>query len=180
MNIGTLKGKTIAEEKELLAPIVRRFLETHPISDDVISVVEIDPTLSDTAAFCAEYGVESKQAANCVIIEVKRGEDVWYVACVVLADTKVDVNGLLKKHLDVRKASFAPMEKAVEMTGMEFGAITPIGLPSTWNIIIDSRVVQADKVIIGSGIRKSKLIIKGSILKDLPNVTVLQDLGIIK
>jgi prolyl-tRNA editing enzyme YbaK/EbsC (Cys-tRNA(Pro) deacylase) len=87
------------------------------------------------------------------------------------------VNGLARKTLDVRRASFAPMKKAVELTGMEFGAITPIGLPSEWQILVDTAVADSAYVIIGSGIRKSKLAVPGSFLAGFPNVQVIEGLG---
>lgn len=180
MHIGNLEGLSVIENKDLLAQPVASFIENHSELVDLIAVAEIDPTLSDTAAFCEHYAVGPEQAANCVIIETKQGESVQYVACVVLATTKADVNGLLRQHLNVRKASFAPMEKAVEMTGMEFGAITPIGLPSDWTILIDSRVTDTEAVIIGSGLRKSKLLVKGKALAQLPNAIVLEGLGILR
>ena len=180
MKIGDLEGSNVVERKDLLASPVADFIENHKYLIEEMSVAEIDSTLSDTAAFCNHYNVTPAQAANCVIIETKRGETAQYVACVILATTKADVNGLVRRHLDVRKASFAPMEKAVALTGMEFGAITPIGLPSDWPILVDSRVVATDMVIIGSGIRKSKLLVSGKIFQHVPNVTILENLGIEK
>jgi hypothetical protein len=47
----------------------------------------------------------------------------------VLATDRADVNRTVRKHLDVRKISFASMDEAVSRTGMEYGGITPIGLP---------------------------------------------------
>ena len=89
----------------------------------------IDPELADTAAFCERYGVALLDSANCVVIAGRREGEVRYAACVVLATTRADVNGVVRRRLDVRKASFAPMEDAVTLTGMEYGGITPIGLP---------------------------------------------------
>ena len=117
------------------------------------------------------------QAANCVVLEAKRADRNWFAACVVFGNTRADVNGLARKTLDARKVSFAPMEQAVAQTGMEYGAITPIGLPSDWSILIDKAVADSNYVIIGSGIRKSKLAVPGSFLASLPNVQVLDGLG---
>ncbi len=142
-----------------------------------IGVAEIDPQFSDTASFCKEYGVTPEQCANCVIIEAKRGENKEFAACIILASTRADVNGLARRTLDARKASFASMDQAVSETSMEYGAITPIGLPAEWRILVDSKVIETDYVIIGSGIRKSKLVIPGKVLVQIPNVTVLEGLG---
>ena len=69
------------------------------------------------------------------------------------------------------------MEQAVAQTGMEYGAITPVGLPPGWAILIDKKVADSDYVIIGSGIRKSKLAVSGKFLASLPNAQVLECLG---
>jgi len=176
MNLGILEGISIEKGKELLAlPTAKALAELHFSSE--ISVVEINPEFSDTATFCEQYQIQPNQAANCVMIETRRGEKSQFVACVVLATTRADVNGLVRRHLDARKASFASMDSAVSLTGMEYGAITPIGLPNDWPILIDSAVAQSPGVIIGSGIRKSKLIVTGKTLASLPNATILEGLG---
>ncbi len=82
-------------------------------------------------------------------------------ACVVLSTTRADINSVVKRLLDVRKCSFLPMDRAVELTGMEYGGITPIGLPVAWPVYVDSRVTATDVVIIGSGVRRSKLLLPG-------------------
>ncbi len=176
IELGTLNINSISDSRDLLAPTVDRFLKT--ISNlGQIGVTKIDPTLSDTAKFCEQYQVGLDQAANCVILEAKRGDRRWLAACVVLGSTRVDVNKLAKKTLDARKVSFAPMEKAVAESGMEYGAITPVGLPADWPILIDKAVADSEYVIIGSGKRESKLVVSGSFLAQLPNVQVLEGLG---
>ena len=128
-------------------------------------------------AFCAAYEVGLDESANCVVVAGKREGVVRYAACVVLATTRADVNGVVRRALDVRKASFAPMADAVEMTGMEYGGITPIGLPEQWPILVDARVVATPHVIIGSGVRHSKIALPGPALGALPNARVLDDLA---
>src|SRR5205085_11925646 len=119
-------------------------------------------------AFCERYGVGLDVSANCVVIAARRGETTRYAACAVLATTRADVNGVVRRHLDARKASFAPMDDAVAQTGMEYGGITPIGLPADWPILVDGAVVAAGPVVIGSGIRGSKIELPGDALADLP------------
>lgn len=92
-----------------------------------VQVSEIDETLADTAAFCEHYDIGLNVSANCVIVEAKRADKVWYAACVILATTKVDVNNGVRRHLDARKISFAPMDKATTLTQMQYGGINPIG-----------------------------------------------------
>jgi len=112
-------------------------------------------------------------SANCVVVEARRAERVWFAACVVLATTRADVNGIVRKHLGARKISFTPMDSAVSQTGMEYGGITPIGLPADWPILIDLNVIDQQFVIIGSGIRGSKLQAATQVLTSLPNAEVL-------
>lgn|SRR3989344_1298021 len=176
VKLGTLEFVPATEHPELLAKSVAEAL-THLSETENVGVAEIDPKLSDTAGFCKRYQVELNQAANCVVLEAKRAERTWFAACVVLATTRADVNGLGRKTLDARKVSFAPMEQAVIQTGMEYGAITPIGLPAEWSILIDKAVADSPRVIIGSGIRKSKLAVPGSVLASLSNAQVLEGLG---
>lgn len=137
----------------------------------------IDPELADTAAFCAAYDVNMDDSANCVVIAGRRGDVTRYAACVVLATTRADVNGLVRKRLDARKASFAPMDEAVALTGMEFGGITPIGLPAPWPIFIDAAVLGRDVVVIGSGLRRSKLALPSAALADLHGAEVIDGLA---
>lgn len=170
MRIGSLDFIPAAERLDLVAKPVAVVLGSR--ADDVY-VTAIDPTLSDTAAFCAAYGIGMEVSANCVVLEAKRAERTWYVACMVLATDRADVNGTIRRHLDARKISFAPMPEAVSLTGMEYGGITPLGLPDSWPVLVDERVSQADYVIIGSGIRGSKLLVPGKVLAGLPNTLVL-------
>lgn len=172
---GSLNFSPIKEHPALLAKPVVAALSKRNSSD--VGVSEIDAELSDTAAFCDFYKINLNQAANCVILEAKKGEHMWYAACVVLGSTRADVNGLARKTLDARRVSFASMQKAVELTGMEYGAITPVGLPTDWPILIDSEVAGSESIIIGSGIRKSKLAVSGKFLALLPRAQILEGLG---
>src|SRR5207302_4720164 len=129
--------------------------------DEPFQVAPIDPELADTAAFCERYGVPLEASANCVIVAGRRGAAVRFAACAVLATTRADVNGVVRRHLDARKASFAPMDDAVAQTGMEYGGITPIGLPADWPVLVDRAVVDSGLVVIGSGLRRSKLALPG-------------------
>lgn len=137
----------------------------------------IDAELADTAAFCEHYGVAPEHSANCVVIAGKRGGEISYAACVVLATTRADVNGVVRRRLDARKASFAPMDAAVELTGMEYGGITPIGLPPSWPVLVDAAVLERDVVVIGSGLRRSKLALAPTLLTQLPTAEVVEGLA---
>lgn len=142
-----------------------------------VYVAPIDPALSDTAAFCEHYDVPMWSSANCVVVTGRRDGRQRWAAAVILATTRADVNGVLRRRIDVRKVSFAAMEDAVEATGMEYGGITPIGLPAGWPILIDRAVVEAGPVIIGSGIRGSKILIDGAALALLSGAEVIDGLA---
>jgi prolyl-tRNA editing enzyme YbaK/EbsC (Cys-tRNA(Pro) deacylase) len=172
--LGNLQTTPALDRPELLAPSVVRALKA---ANGDVHVAEIDPDLADTAAFCVQYEVNLEESANCVVIAGKRGGETRYAACVILATTRADVNGAVRRYLDVRKASFASMDTATAETGMEYGGITPIGLPARWPVLIDARVVAVPHVVIGSGVRRSKLVLPGPALADLPNAEVINDLA---
>jgi prolyl-tRNA editing enzyme YbaK/EbsC (Cys-tRNA(Pro) deacylase) len=161
---------------ELVAAPVRARLRDWSAGAAVLAAA-IDPDLADTAAFCARYGVELADSANCVVIAGRRGDATSYAACVVLATTRADVNGVVRRRLDARKASFAPMADAVELSGMEYGGITPIGLPAEWPVLIDRAVLDRAQVVIGSGLRRSKLALPPAALAELPNAEVIDGLA---
>ncbi len=165
------------DRPDLVAPAVTQALSTLDGAEQVL-VVDTDPDLADTANFCQAYEVPLEASANCVVVAGKRGETVKLAGCVVLATTRADVNGLVRKHLDARKASFAPMDLAVAETGMEYGGITPIGLPAGWPLLIDAAVVDVPFVIIGSGRRRGKLVLPGKLLAAVAGAEVLPGLGV--
>lgn len=172
-----LTWRTALESAELLAPPVLTAL-TGLTDATAVRAAAIDAELADTAAFGEAYGIPPEQSANCVIVAGRRGDRTSYAACVVLATTRADVNGFVRRRLDARKASFAPQEDAVQLSGMEFGGITPLGLPADWAVLVDAAVVTAGDVVVGSGIRGSKLLLPGSLLATLPSVEVVDGLGL--
>lgn len=136
-------------------------------------VAEIDPELADTAAFCEAYGSAPEHSANCVVVAGRRGGETRRAAVLVLATDRADINDVVRRHLDVRKISFAPMDETVERTGMAYGGITPIGLPAEWPVLVDEAVLAAGEVVIGSGVRGSKLLVDAAELAALPAAEVL-------
>src|SRR6201991_2820389 len=167
MEAGKLSVEPASEVPELVAAPVRPHLR------DGLWASEIDPDLADTAAFCEHYDIGLDISANCVVVEARRADRTWYAACVVLATTRADVNGIVRKHLGARKISFAAMDAAVSLTRMEYGGITPVGLPDDWPILVDLNVIDQARVVIGSGIRGSKLLAATEVLAALPNAEVL-------
>ncbi len=171
---GRLEWVAALGRVDLLAAPVARALS----SLDEVRVAQIDPELADTAAFCREYGVTLAQSANCVVIAARRGGETRLAACVVFANTRADVNGIVRRHLEARKASFAPTYVAVAATGMAYGGITPVGLPIEWPLLIDSAVAGAPHVVVGSGLRQSKLLVPGVWLAARPGAQVVEGLGL--
>jgi prolyl-tRNA editing enzyme YbaK/EbsC (Cys-tRNA(Pro) deacylase) len=172
---GELTVVEAAEHPELLGEGVREVLDERQI--ERCGVVAIDPALADTAEFCAAYGSPPEASANCVLVTGKRSGQQRFAACVVLAGTRAEVNTVVRRRLDVRKASFVAMEQAVALTRMEYGGITPVGLPPDWPILLDEAVAESGELVIGSGIRASKLLVPGELLTGLPKAEVVPGLG---
>ncbi|MEV5972811.1 YbaK/EbsC family protein [Streptomyces sp. NPDC051921] len=163
----------------LTAPVaeaVRAWRGTVPV--DSILYVDTDPAIADTAVFVEHHGQELLDAsANCVIVAGRRGETTTPAACVVRSATRVDVNGVVRKELGSRKVRFAPVDVATGDTGMEYGGITPVGLPEGWPVLVDATVVDTEWVLVGSGRRRGKLILPGKAFAELPGAVVLEGLG---
>ena len=151
-----------------------------PAAADDVLVAAIDPDHADTAAMTERYDLALDLSANCVIVAGRRAGEERVAACVVRATTRADVNNRVKRLLDVRKASFWPMELAVAASGMEYGAITPLGLPAgegRWRLLLDTRILDG-WAIIGSGVRGSKLLLPGTLLAEVPGSEVVDGLAL--
>jgi prolyl-tRNA editing enzyme YbaK/EbsC (Cys-tRNA(Pro) deacylase) len=172
MTLGVLDWVPATGHPQLLAPAVAKFLTTWSHASAVL-VAAIDPELADTAAFCEHYQVPAEASANCVVVEGRRGEVTTRAACMVLATHRADVNGVVRRRLGARKASFAAMEQTVADTAMEYGGITPLGLPPDWPVLVDDAVVDVEVAVVGSGVRRSKIALPGSLLAELPAAEVL-------
>ena len=172
MKLGKLDFADVRQHPELIARPTKDAVDKYDLKDVFVSAIDAD--LADTAAFCKAYDIGLDVSANCVIVEAKRADKTWYAACMILATNRADINGVVRRQLDARKISFAPMDAATSLTGMEYGGITPIGLPGDWPILVDAAIAEKEYVILGSGVRGSKLLVPGSILGHLPNALVLE------
>jgi len=173
-SLGSLTWLPVSGRPDLLAPVVApAALALGPGA----WVAEVEDHLADTAAFTAAYGVAASASANCVVVAARRGGDTTLAACLVLATTRADVNGVVRRHLGARKASFAPQELAEAESGMAHGGITPVGLPASWPLLVDAAVADAGWVVVGSGTRHSKLALTGAAVAALPGAQVLTGLG---
>ncbi|PZR52565.1 hypothetical protein DNL40_11525 [Xylanimonas oleitrophica] len=181
--LGGLAWAPALDHPELLATptaaVLRAWAEAEPRVAAEVAVAEIDPDHADTATLNEVHQLPPSASANCVLVGGRRGEAEKIAACVVRATTTADVNRLVRKLLDVRKASFLPMDRATAESGMEYGGITPVGLPQGWRVLLDSRVVEPGSLaLMGSGVRRSKLLVPGDLLATLPGAEVVEGLGI--
>lgn len=174
--LGGLTGVAAGERPDLLADPTRAALTALGLLD-VVGIVEIDPAISDTAATQEAYGLTPRQLVNCVLVGGRRDGVERVAAALVPADKRADVNGFVRRRLDVRKASFLPREQAVATSGMEYGGITPIGLPESWPLLLDADAAAEALVVVGSGVRRSKLLVPGGVLAALPAAEVSADLA---
>ena len=139
-------------------------------------VVPCDPALADTAAFCEHYGYAPEDSANTIVVASKR-EPKRYVACVVLATTRLDVNGAVKRRLDAGKVSFASAEETAALTGMELGGVTALALPPSLPLWVDAAVMARPRIILGGGSRSMKIHVAPAVFERLPSVEVVEGLA---
>lgn len=135
-----------------------------------------DPSFADTAAFCARYGVALEDSANAIIV-VGKAAPRRFAACVVLATTRLDVNGVVRRKLDARKASFASADETVELTGMSIGGVTPLALPGDVPVWVDPAVMAREAVVLGGGSRALKIRVSPSVFEVLPGVEIVPGLA---
>lgn len=177
---GELEVKPVWENLQLVAPVVEQALlqlkERRPDLAEQILVSSIPEELADTEALTQYYSLDPELSVNCILVAGKRAGDKKVAACAVRATTRADVNHTVKQLLDVRKASFMSQADAVDASGMEYGGITPIGLPEDWRLLIDRRSVEGWSCI-GSGLRTSKLFVTGEVLEALPNAEIVAGLA---
>lgn len=178
--MGTAQWVKALDNLDLLAEPVAAALSTMsevaPELANQAIVAAIDPEFADTQTMTDHYQMDLSLSCNCVLVAGKRAGEERIAAAVVRATTHADVNHAIKKLLDVRKASFWPQDRAVEASGMEYGGITPVGVPDDWRLYLDSRVAEGFCVI-GSGLRSSKLAVPGALLAALPGAEVVEGLA---
>jgi len=139
-------------------------------------VMDCDPELADTVVFCERYGIPLDKSVNTILVKAKTGGE-RFAACVLLADSRLDVNRVVRKRLEARRVSFASADETRELTGMEIGGVTPICLPEDLPLWIDNRVMQADYIILGGGNRSSKIKISPRIFDQLSSSIVIDGLA---
>jgi len=154
-------------------PIVRTALDQ---SGSDYEIMDCDPELADTATFCAHYGHAMEDSANAILVKSKTGDE-KFVACVLLATTRLDVNKVIRKKMGARKVSFADPQETKRVTGMELGGVTPPGLPPDLPLWVDSRVMARPFVILGAGTRSAKIRVSPDYFRKLPQVEIVDGLA---
>jgi prolyl-tRNA editing enzyme YbaK/EbsC (Cys-tRNA(Pro) deacylase) len=139
-------------------------------------VMDCDPAAADTAVFCERYGIAPEDSANTILVAIKR-EPRRYVACVVLATTRLDVNHKLRDVLAEKRLSFAGAEETLAVTGMLVGGVTPFGLPETVPVLVDAAVMARPEIVLGGGGRDTKLQLAPAELAKLPGVRMIERLA---
>ncbi len=172
---------------DLLAPATAATLTAWaadvPAVADEVMVAEIDPDLADTATLNNAFGLPTAGSVNCVLVVGRRAGAERFAAAGVRATARADVNTVVKRLLDVRKATFLPVERATAQSGMEYGGITFLGLPAQYRVLLDASVASlhpeaGDRVVIGSGVRRSKLSLPGALLGAAPGVELVEGLAL--
>ncbi len=138
--------------------------------------MDIDPDLADTAAFCEAYGIPLENSANAILVASRKPQG-HNAVCLVLAHTRLDVNGVVRKKLGVRKVSFAPAELTVDLTGQEIGGVTVFGLPDELPVWVDAGVLDRDWVIVGAGSRSAKIKLDPSQFRELQGFDIVEGLA---
>jgi len=185
--LGTLAWERAVDRPDLLAASTHAAVTAWAADDPAVAgavlVAAIDPDLADTAAMTDAYDLPLSASVNCVLVAGRRAGEERTAACLVRATTRADVNNAVKRLLDVRKASFLPMDRATAESQMEYGGITPLGLPAGYRVLADAGVADHDPaaggtVIIGSGLRRSKIALPGALLVRAPGVERVDGLAI--
>lgn len=160
----------------LVAPAVAEFVQKQGLSQTV-KVARINPDFADGELLSKEYDIPYKMEVNCLVVEGSRGEDKKYAALLVPYGKRAKTNATVKRPLDASKIHFADLEVVLEMTGMEFGSITSLGLPDDWKILVDSSLLEQEKLVIGGGLVTSKLLLPAEVLVSLAQAEVIEGLA---
>ena len=154
-------------------PQIRQFLESTKLE---FNVIDCDPKLADTNVFCREYKIDLEDSVNAIVIKTKTGK-LRYAACALLATTKLDINKTIRKKLAARKVSFANIEETAKLTAMEIGGVTPITLPRSLPLWVDSKVMQRNIIVLGGGNRSSKIKVSPKIFNYTCNTEIVEGLA---
>jgi prolyl-tRNA editing enzyme YbaK/EbsC (Cys-tRNA(Pro) deacylase) len=168
-----LEFRPLLEHPELVSDPVFRMAQR--FSEAGVLVAKIDPQYMGGNEFCEQYSFDPQEGANCVIVEVTGEQNRSFAAVVVPVGYRADLNGSVRRLLAAKRVSLAPLEEVLRETGMEYGSITLFGLPDSWKILVDDRLMQKEKIIVGGGKQISKLLLPTRVLRELSNVQIIGD-----
>ena len=154
-------------------PKIRQFLESTKLE---FEVMDCNPELADTKVFCEKYGINLEDSVNAIVVKTKTGK-LKYAVCALLATTKLDINKVVRKKLGARKVSFADIEETAKLTSMIIGGVTPLTLPETLPLWVDSKVMQRDSIVLGGGNRSSKIKVSPKIFDYTFNTEIIKGLA---
>jgi prolyl-tRNA editing enzyme YbaK/EbsC (Cys-tRNA(Pro) deacylase) len=180
MSFDVLKFVPVKDRLDLVAAPVAAFFSAWrgKTPADDIWVAEIDPQFAGGVELCQHYGIDPRDGANCVVVEARRGANSTFAAVVTPVGYKRDLNGVVRRYLGARQVSLGPLETVLARTQMEYGSITAVGLPVEWPVLVDPLVVSRQRVLMGSGLKHSKLSLPGHIFAELTSAIVLDGLAI--
>lgn len=177
---GALLFESAASRPDLLAPAVTSVVRAWrgPFPSEEFTVAVIDPVHADPAAFCARYGIDPAHYADCRVVAARRAGREHLAACVVPANGRLDLAGAVRRHFGAREVVPAEAETVHRESGMEPGSVTPIGLPGMWRVLVAPALLDLAWVLAGSGVRRSKLRIPGTVLAALPGSAIVAGLSV--
>ncbi len=176
MNGVKLEFKDIEENKELLPQSVYDYIVSQGLSK-AIRVAKIDPAFADGEALSKEYDIPYEMELNCLVVEGRRGEAVRYAGLVLPYGRRANMNSKVRGPLDVKKVSFADLEYVTKVSGMEYGSITPIGLPEDFVILLEKEVLDREQVIVGGGLACSKLLFDPKLFLNMKNCVIVEGIA---
>ena len=179
MNIGDLEFKSIIDNKNLVPDCIYNFVNNWSDLEEKkrFLVAEINPDYMDGNKLCEEYNIDKNFGFNCLIVECRRNETVKYCALVVPIGYKYNMGSVVRKYTNSRVVSVAPLEYVLEKTGMEYGSITPIGLPNDWIILVDPLIKLQKQIIIGGGFKNTKISLSTDLFLKIPNVYIVEGIA---
>ena len=179
MNNTLLNFILVIDNKDLVPLNVYETINNWKGSEDKrdFLVAEIDPEYAGGIELCDKYNVDPKYGANCLVVDGIRGDNHTYAVLLVPVGYRYNMSSVVRKELNARMVSVAPLDFVLEQSGMEYGSITPIGLPKEWVLFIDPLVLENERIIVGGGYKKSKLSIPSKALLSLTTAKVVDGLA---
>ena len=127
-----------------------------PLSEDRKPVRNLEQLLS-------EQGLDPASVVRSVVF---KGENTGFCLLAVAGGGRADW-ALLRAHLNERKCRMAEYDEVPEATGYVVGAVPPVALPDSLQVLVDNSVAAYEDVVIGSGVLGYALALKSADLLKL-------------